>query len=317
MMFQYTVRRTLMAVFLVLGAATVVFVLIHMVPGDVVVAMLGEMSTLTPEQIEAVRHRLGLDLPLHIQYFNWISSVVRGDLQESLVHGRPVMTDVLIRLPRTLELVVVSMALGLSLGIPTGTLAAIRRDSAPDFVLSVVGLMGLSLPSFVMGTLLILVLGLQLRWFPCSGFVSFGDDPVHHLRLLSMPAITLGLGIAAIIMRMTRGSLLEVLQEDYIRTARAKGLNETVVYLRHALKNALIPVVTTAGVSMGSLLGGTVIVESLFSWPGLSSILISAVEHRDYPMVQGVVLVVAGGFVFINLAVDLINAYLDPRIRYE
>lgn len=316
-MFQYTVRRALIAIFLVLGAASVVFVLIHLVPGDVVTSMLGEMSDLNAEQIEAVRHRLGLDLPLHIQYFKWISGVVRGDLHESLVHGRPVMTDVMIRLPRTLELLAVSMALGLGLGIPAGILAAIRRDSTPDFVLSVVGLAGLSLPNFVRGTLLILIFGLQLRWFPCSGFVSFRDDPVHHLRLLSMPAITLGLGIAAIILRMTRSSLLEVLQEDYIRTARAKGLNAMTVYLRHALKNALIPVVTTAGVSMGSLLGGTVIVESLFSWPGLSSILINAVQHRDYPVVQGVVLVIAGGFVFINLAVDLINAYLDPRIRYE
>lgn len=316
-MFQYTVRRILMAFFLILGAATVVFVLIHMVPGDVVTSMLGETTVLTAEQIEAMRHKLGLDLPLHLQYFNWISSVVRGDLQESLVHGRPVATDILARLPRTLELVVVSMVLGLSLGIPAGILAAIRRDGTIDFVLSVVGLAGLSLPSFVTGTLLILVFGLQLRWFPCSGFVPFRDDPVHHLRLLSMPAITLGLGIAATIMRMTRGSLLEVLQEDYIRTARAKGLNEMLIYLRHALKNALIPVVTTAGVSMGSLLGGTVIVESIFSWPGMSSILIGAVAYRDYPLVQGVVLTIAGGFVFINLAVDLINAYLDPRIRYE
>jgi peptide/nickel transport system permease protein len=306
-----------MAFFLILGAATVVFVLIHMVPGDVVTSMLGETTVLTAEQIEAMRHKLGLDLPLHLQYFNWISSVVRGDLQESLVHGRPVATDILARLPRTLELVVVSMVLGLSLGIPAGILAAIRRDGTIDFVLSVVGLAGLSLPSFVTGTLLILVFGLQLRWFPCSGFVPFRDDPVHHLRLLSMPAITLGLGIAATIMRMTRGSLLEVLQEDYIRTARAKGLNEMLIYLRHALKNALIPVVTTAGVSMGSLLGGTVIVESIFSWPGMSSILIGAVAYRDYPLVQGVVLTIAGGFVFINLAVDLINAYLDPRIRYE
>jgi peptide/nickel transport system permease protein len=316
-MIQYTIRRTFLAVFLVLGAATLVFVLIHLVPGDVVTAMLGEMSTLTSDQLQAVRHKLGLDLPFHIQYFKWISGVVRGDLQESLVHGRPVMTDLLTRLPRTLELVVVSMVLGLGLGIPAGMLAAIRRDSPLDFVVSVVGLVGLSLPSFVTGTLLILAFGLQLQWFPCSGFVSFGDNPVYHLRLLCLPAITLGLGIAATIMRMTRASLLEVLQEDYICTARAKGLNEAVVHFRHAMRNALIPVVTTAGVSMGALLGGTVIVESIFSWPGMSSILIRAVSHRDYPVVQGVVLIIAGGFVFVNLAVDLTNACLDPRIRYE
>jgi peptide/nickel transport system permease protein len=180
-----------------------------------------------------------------------------------------------------------------------------------------VGLLGLSLPSFVIGTLLLLIFGLRLRWFPSAGFVPLFEDPLGHLRLLTLPCLTLGLGIAASNMRMTRGSLLEVLQEDYVRTARAKGLNERAVYFRHALKNSLIPVVTTAGVSMGSLLGGTVIVESIFNWPGLSTLLITGVRLRDYPTVQGTVLVIAGGFVFINLAVDVINAYLDPRIRYE
>jgi peptide/nickel transport system permease protein len=306
-----------MAFFLMFGVATVIFILIHLVPGDVVTSMLDETSVLDAEQIAAVRHRLGLDLPLHTQYFKWISGAIRGDLGDSLLHGRPVMKDVVARLPRTLELVAVSMFLAVIIGIPPGIMAAARRDEAPDFVVSVLGLVGLSLPSFVIGTLLLLIFGLRLRWFPSAGFVPLFEDPLGHLRLLALPSITLGLGIASTIMRMTRGSLLEVLQEDYIRTARAKGLSERVVYFRHALRNSLIPVVTTAGVSMGSLLGGTVIVESIFNWPGLSSILITGVRMRDYPTVQGTVLVIAGGFVFINLAVDIINAYLDPRIRYE
>lgn len=316
-MFNYIIRRTLMAFLLMVGVATVIFVLIHLVPGDVVVAMLDETSVMDAEQIAAVRHRLGLDLPLHVQYVTWLSGVARGDLGDSLVSGRPVMKDVMIRFPRTLELVVVSMIWAVAVGIPAGTLAGAKRNQVSDLIVSILGLLGLSLPSFVIGTLLLLVFGLWLRWFPSAGFVPISKDLVGHLRLIVLPSLTLGVGIAATIMRMTRGSLLEVLQEDYIRTARAKGLSEKIVYFRHALRNALVPVITTAGVSMGSLLGGTVIVESIFNWPGLSSMLITGVNLRDYPVVQGTVLVIAGGFVFVNLAVDVINACLDPRIRYE
>ena len=312
---EYILRRLLVAAILVVSVGTLVFLMIRLVPGDVVQVLLAEGNA-SPETIQARRDALGLTRPLPEQYALWLGGLLRGDFGTSLATSRPVGDDLATHLPRTLELVAAGLAIGLALGIPIGVFAAIRRNTWADYLATTTSLVGLSVPNFVWGTLLILVFGLLLRWFPTAGFVSFQDDPQRHLRFLTLPAITLGLTLAAVITRMTRSAMLEVLRQDYIRTALAKGLSNRVVEYRHALKNAMIPVVTITGIEVGSLLGGTVLVEYVFNWPGLSTLLINGAYKRDYPVVQAVVLTIAGTFILVNLLVDVLNAYLDPRIRY-
>ena len=312
---EYILRRLLVAAVLVFSVGTLVFLMIRLVPGDVVQVMLAEGNP-SPEVIQARREALGLTRPLGEQYAVWVGGLLQGDFGRSLATSRPVGGDLATHLPRTLELVGAGLAIGLVLGIPTGVFAAIRRNTWADYLATTTSLVGLSVPNFVWGTLLILVFGLLLRWFPTAGFVSLVDDPQRHLRFLTLPAITLGLTLAAVVTRMTRSAMLEVLRQDYIRTALAKGLSNRVVEYRHALRNAMIPIVTITGIEIGSLLGGTVLVEYVFNWPGLSTLLINAAFKRDYPMVQAVVLTIAGIFILINLLVDVLNAYLDPRIRY-
>jgi len=314
-MSQYIVRRLAMTLVLMLGVASMVFFVIYLIPGDVASIIAGDRAT--PEQVANIRQALGLDRPIYVQYFDWLSRVARGDLGRSLISGRSVMKDLILQLPRTMELMVSAILVAIAIGIPTGVLAAVRRSRAEDRVASTLGLLGLSVPNFVVGTLLALLFGVYLRWLPISGFVPFDQNPIHHLKLLVMPSLALGLSMAGVILRMTRSTMLGVLGEDYIRTARAKGLPERVIRYRHALRNALIPVVSVIGVQAGTLLGGTVIIEFIFNWPGLSSLLIRAIYQRDAPLVQGVILLISGAFILINLAVDLVNSQLDPRIRYE
>ncbi|RMF92316.1 MAG: ABC transporter permease, partial [Nitrospinota bacterium] len=299
--------------------ATIVFFLMHLVPGDVVDVMFGggETGGATAEQMEVVRKALGLDQPLLVQYLRWLARIMRGDLGRSPLSGRLIAPDVLRQLPRTLELALASMCIALLLGIPLGIFAALKANRPLDFVIGTFSLIGLSTPNFVVGTFAILAFGLYLQWLPLAGFVSFTENPWEHLRLLLFPSAALGLSQAAFIIRMTRSAMLEVLRQDYIRTAQAKGVRDVIVHYKHALRNALIPVVTLTGIQMGTLLGGTVVIEYVFSWPGLSTLLINGVWRRDYPMVQAVVLIIAGGFILINLLVDIINAYIDPRIRYD
>jgi peptide/nickel transport system permease protein len=303
-----------MTVVMMLGVASIVFFVIYLIPGDVASIIVGERAT--PEQVAHVRQALGLDRPLYVQYLDWLAKVIRGDLGKSLISGRSVMKDLILQLPRTVELMVSAILLAIGIGIPLGILAAVKRSKAEDRVVSILGLLGLSVPSFVIGTLLALILGVYLRCLPISGFVPFDQDPVHHLQLLFMPSLALGLSMAGVVMRMTRSAMLGVLGEDYIRTARAKGLGERQVRYRHALRNALVPVVSIIGVQAGTLLGGTVIIEFIFNWPGLSSLLLRAIYQRDAPLVQGVILLISGAFILINLMVDLLNSRLDPRIRY-
>jgi len=311
---QYIIRRLIMTVVLMLGVASIVFLVIYLVPGDVATIIAGERATL--EQVAGVRKALGLDRPLHVQYLDWLLKVIRGDMGNSLISGRPVVKDLISQLPRTMELMVSAIFLAVVIGIPAGILAAVRRGRSEDHIVSSLGLLGLSVPSFVIGTLLALILGVYLRWLPISGFVSLDQDPFFHLKLLFMPSLALGLSMAGVVMRMTRSTMLGVLGEDYIRTARAKGLSERVVLYRHALLNALAPVVSIIGVQAGTLLGGTVIIEFIFNWPGLSSLLIRAIYQRDAPLVQGVILFISGAFILINLLVDIVNSRLDPRILY-
>lgn len=313
---RFLLRRLLSTLGLLLVVATIIFFLIHLVPGDPALTIVGEEQA-TPEKLAAVRASLGLDRPLHVQYATWMVNLARGNLGNSLVTGRPVGMDLALRLPRTLELVTAAVALAVLVGIPLGVVAARHPNSRLDVGASVVALLGVSAPVFVTGTLLVLVLSVRWRALPSSGWIALSSDPGGHAALLLMPMVVLSLSMTAVITRMTRSSLLEVILQDFIRTARAKGLPERLVLFRHALRNSLIPVVTVIGVQMGNLLGGSVIVEEVFAWPGVSTYLITGVNQRDYPVVQGVVLVICLAFVLINLAVDLLYGFLDPRIKYQ
>ncbi len=311
-MVKHIVRRLLVAVVLVLGAASLVFVMLHAVPGDPVRVFLGDFAT--EEQIAAVRAKMGLERPLPVQYLDWLGGAVRGDLGQSLAMSLPVSRLIAERLPRTLEVAGVSIMLGLLVGLPIGITAALRRGRPEDVGLTATSLLTLSIPAYVSGTILVLVFAVWLRWLPASGFVNFSDNPVRHMQLLILPCVTLASHLAASIARMTRSSVLEVISQDYVRTARAKGLSERLVLLRHVLRNSLLPVTTIVGLQAGNLLGGTVIVEVIFAWPGLSTLLFRGIETRDFPVVQGCVLVISSLFILITLLVDIVNGALDPRV---
>jgi peptide/nickel transport system permease protein len=312
---RYVVRRLIETAVLVVVVSTIVAVFIHLIPGDPASLIVGDNQN-TPERIAAVRANLGLDRPIYEQYVDWISGVVRGDFGNSLFSGRPIRDDLFKRIPRTLELGGAALLVSIVVGIPCGVIAGRYRNRVPDVLVSSFAILGLSIPVFVIGTLLVLVFSVKWRVFPASGYVAFTDDPIEHLKRLALPAITLGVLSSATIMRMTRSSILEVLGEDYIRTARAKGLKERTVVVGHALRNALIPVITVIGLQMGTLLGGSVLVEYIFNWPGLSTYLITGINQRDYPVVQAVILIISIVFVLINLVTDLLYAVIDPRIKY-
>lgn len=279
--------------------------------------ILGSERTPDPEVLEAVRARLGLDKPLGEQYVNWLADLVQGDLGLSLSNDQPVWDRISARLPRTLELVIGAMLLASTIGVFLGVTAALNWNTPRDSLVNIISAVGMSVPVYVVGTLLVLFFAVQLRWLPNAGYVSAQEDFGEFLRRLTLPMITLSLAPMAIITRTTRSSLLEVRFSDYVRTAYAKGLRSQTVVIRHMLRNAFIPVVTIIGIQMGALLGGTVIVEFIFNWPGLSTLLITSIQRRDYPVVQGIVLVIATLFILINLLVDLLYSWLDPRIRHR
>jgi peptide/nickel transport system permease protein len=304
------------AVVPILGVVSVVvFSLIHLTPGDPVRIMLREEAD--PATVATLRHQLGLDRPLPLQYLTWLGRAVQGELGRSIRTNQPVMDAIRQRAPVTLSLAMAALVVALAIGLPAGILAALRRNSVVDVVATLVAIAGVSLPSFWLAILLILVFSVALGWLPPLGWVSPGRDLVAWAQSLVLPAVTLGVAIAAVVMRMTRASLLEVLELEYVRTARAKGLGEHWVVLRHALQNALIPVVTVVGLQAGALLGGAVITETIFALPGVGRLLVDAIFQRDFPIVQGVVLFLAVNFLLVNLLVDLTYAWLDPRIRYH
>ena len=312
----YVAGRLLTTLGLAWAVATIVFLTLHLVPGDPAELLLST-SGVSPDPIAVaeLRQRLGLDRPLHVQYFTFVEGLLRGDLGRSLIDNHPVAKEIALRLPRTLELVAAAALLALVIGVPAGVYAAVHRGGTFDRVMTGVSALLLSIPVFVLGTLLILLLAQTLRWMPAGGFVPFSRDPAQHLLLLALPAVAIGKGLVAIVFRMMRASVLDVLSRDHVRTARAKGLSQFNVLAHHVVRNAFAPVLTVLGLHMGALLGGTVLVEYVFNWPGLSTPLIRAVEARDYPMVVGIVLTVSGLFLLINLAVDLLYAVLDPRVR--
>ena len=315
-MSRYLAQRLLGAIPTLIGVSLLTFLFIRLIPGDAIAARLGTSTALTPDQLASLRAYFGLDQPLLVQYWNWLSSLFRGDAGYSIRTGRPVLVEIAERLPATLELAAAAALIAIALGIPLGLLSAIRPHSRMDAVARIGGLIGLSLPSFWLGTLIIVLFSLYLRWLPnTSGYVDFVHDPPANLKLQLFPALTLGLALAAATMRMTRSAMLDVLSADYVRTARAKGLRPSTVLRRHVLKNGLIVVVTLLGIQVGQLFGGAVVVEEIFSVPGVGRMLLTAIVQRDYALVQGGVLAIAILFVALNIVVDLLYGYLDPRIR--
>ena len=313
---RYVATRIVTALITALGVATIVFVAMRLVPGGFVQALLGPNTVQQPEVVAAMEKRYGLDQPLIVQYGLWLGNALRGDLGESLRMRTPVSTEIVRRSGITIELTVLATLMSLVFGIPAGVVAALRRNSRVDIGTRVVSLIGLSIPDFVLGTLLIYVVSTRHVGLPISGYIAPSEDLVGHLRSMVLPTVTLGLITTSVVMRVMRSSMVEVLGEPYVVTAHSKGLHPRTVALNHVLRAALIPTVTIVGINMGYLLGGAVIVEELFSLPGLGRYALTGILNRDYPVAQGTVIVGALMFVFANLAADLAYAYLDPRIKY-
>ena len=316
-MWRYILKRTGLSLLLLFTVATILFLSIHLLPGDPALLILGgDTAQPTPEQVAMVRAKLGLDRPLWLQYVSWLRRVGQGDLGHSLMDDRPVARDLMNRLPRTLQLIIPATLVATAVGVPLGMFAARRRGRLADPMASALALTGFSVPVFVTGMLLVALFSLGLGWLPPTGYVPFAEDPGGFLRHLILPVLALSAAPMAITMRMTRSSFLEQSALDYVRTARAKGLPEQSVAWRHVLRNALLPVVTVVGLQVGSMFAGAVLVEYIFSWPGLNTLLLNSLSMRDYPMIQGVVLLAASLFVIVNLVTDLCYAVINPRIRY-
>lgn len=313
-MTTYIIKRLLSMIPVMFLVSLVVFLIVHLTPGDPALVMLGEEAT--PEKLAVLRHQLGLDQPLPVQYATWASRVLQGDLGRSVRTNKPVIEDILSRLPVTVELTIFAMLISLAIAIPTGIISATRRNSAADLLVTTAALIGVSMPNFFLAILLIFIFSLNLRWLPPIGYTPIQQDLVANLRGMILPSITLGAATTAVVARLTRSSLLEVLGQEYIRTARAKGLAERAVILAHAMKSAMIPVVTIVGLQVGGLLGGAIITETLFVLPGIGSLAVNAIFSRDFPVVQGDVLFLSLVFMMTNLVVDILYAFLDPRIRY-
>ena len=314
----FVASRLARTLFLAWLVASIVFLVLHLVPGDPAELLLSSGGAMPdPTAVAELRARLGLDRPILTQYRDFAAGLMRLDLGRSLVDDYSVAAEIALRLPRTLELIGAGALLAVVFGIPAGTYAAMHRGGTFDRVASGLAALLLAVPVFVVGTLLILLMAQALRLMPAGGFVPLAQDPMKHLTLLALPAIAIAKGLTAIVFRMTRSSVLDALSRDYVRTARAKGLSPARVLVHHVVRNALSPVLTVLGLQMGTMLGGTVLVEYVFNWPGLSTPLLRAVEQRDYPMVVGIVLTVSGLFLLINLAMDLLYAVLDPRTRQD
>ncbi len=318
-MLRYLVQRIIAFIPTLLGVSILIFLAIRAVPGDQITAMLGtEAGMLTEQQRASLEEYFGLDKPVLEQYVSWLGNALRGNLGFSVRHGEEVTKLILERFPVTVELALLSVIIALVIGLPIGILAALRHNTSIDLLGRVISMLGLSVPNFVLGTLIIYVLSVVFGILPNSGnYVSFRENPSLNLQQLIFPALAMGFSFAASVMRMTRSSMLEVLGEDYVRTARAKGLHERTVVITHALRNAMIPVVTLIGVEMGYLLGGAFIIEQIFSLPGIGRLAVGAISQRNYALVQGVTLFIALNFVIINLAVDVLYAAIDPRISYD
>ncbi|TQX82791.1 MULTISPECIES: ABC transporter permease [Rhizobium] len=309
-MIGYAIRKLLLAIPTLIAMLTMVFVLVRLVPGDAAVAMLGDRAS--DAALQDLRAQLGLDQPIGVQYLHFLSDMITGNFGRSMVSGRTVFEEVALVLPYTLELAVAAMLIGAMFGIPLGIIAAVRRNQWPDYVSRFLSLLGLSFPGFVSAILLLLAFAVWLQWLPVMSRAS--SDPISHLRNLLLPAINLGLIMTAYIARVTRSSMLDVMGEDYIRTARAKGVHPRTLILRHALGNALIPIVTVVGLYFGTLIGNSVLTEIVFTRPGLGKLILGALQSRDYTMLQALMVVFATFVILVNTITDLIYAYVDPRV---
>jgi len=313
----YLIRRLATALVLLWVVASVVFFSIYVLPGDPAHVILGGMdANPTPEQLRAVREKLGLDRPAVTRYVEWLTHAIRGDFARSLITDRPVAADLLVRLGRTLQLIVPAITIAVAVGVPTGVFAARRRGTVYDPLASAVTLLGFSVPVFVVGPMLVYVFALWLRVLPSGGYVHPMEQPTAYLTYLVMPALALAAGPMATTMRMARSAVLEQLPLDYVRTARSKGLADPSVLGRHVLRNALLPVLTIVGLQVGAMFAGSVIVEAIFNWPGMNAFLLQAIGVRDYPVIQAIVFTASGLFITINFMTDVGYAVLDPRIRY-
>ena len=313
----YVLRRLLLVVPTLFGASVLVFALMRLIPGDVVDVMLGSDVVMNPAERAILRAMFGVDQPLHIQYLRWLGSVLQGHFGTSLRTTQPVLDMIFQRVGITVELALLSVVLSAVVAVPLGMMAAIRRNGATDLAAHTVTLLGLSMPYFWVASLLLLASSALLQWSPSLIWVSPFERPLTNLSQIALPVLSLSAGLMAIVMRMARSAMLEVLDQDYIRTARAKGVRERGVMVRHALRNAAIPIITVIGLQTGYLLGGAVVIEQIFGLPGIGLMILDGIYQRDYPVVQGAVLFVAVVFVVVSLLVDLTYAFLDPRIRYH
>lgn len=313
-MIRYTLKRLLLAVPTLLAMLTAVFVLVRLVPGDPAAAMLGDQAS--AQALAALRNQLGLNLPLHTQYLHFLADVLSGNLGRSLANGHSVLREVAAVLPWTLQLTVAAIVIGIGLGLPLGIWAALRRNAWPDYLTRLLSLAGLSFPAFVSGILMLLAFAIELDWFPVIGSSTSGN-PWGQWRGLVLPAFNLGLIMTAYVTRVTRSSMLSVLGEDYIRTARAKGLRPAQLILRHALRNALIPILTVVGLYFGTLIGNSVLTEIVFNRPGIGKLILGALNSRDYTLLQGLMIVFACCVIVVNLVTDLAYAWVDPRVKFK
>jgi len=319
-MLQYSVQRLALFVPTLLLVSVLVFILMRIVPGDPALLILigteDGSGTYTQEELDKVRHEIGTDRPLVVQYGSWIWGLARGDLGQSVWDGTPVVDELKKRLPVTLELAVLSMIIATVIAIPLGVISAVKQDTWIDYAVKVYTVLGVAAPTFWIGILTIMALAFWFNWLPPLDFVRLWEDPLTNGKQLIFPALVLGYHDTAFIARLTRSAMLEVLREDYVRTARSKGLGERVVISRHALKNALLPVVTVAGLQFGALMGGVILIESIFLIPGVGSLLIDSLQRRDFPIIQALIMLTAVIVLSINMVVDLLYGWLDPRVRY-
>jgi peptide/nickel transport system permease protein len=309
------VRKLFTALVQLYIIATLVFSLMYVMPGDPVRLLLGTDSNPSPEAIAAMRSKLGLDQPVLTQYAHWLRDMLHFEFGQSVFDGYPIINYIRSSLPNTLELALGAILVAIVIGVPLGIVSALRRGTPIDAVSTSVSTVGMSVPVYILGALFVVLFSLHLHWLPSSGYMDFARNPVEHFRRLVLPAFTLGFGLSASISRMTRSSMLDILSRDFVRTLRAKGMPERLIVWRHVLRNAAIPIVTIIGLQLGNLMGGTVLVEAMFNWPGLSTLLVDAVSKRNYPLVQGGILTIAALYILINLGVDLLYGLLDPRIR--
>jgi peptide/nickel transport system permease protein len=316
-MLKYFLKRLALLIPIVFGVTVVVFVTMRLLPGDVASAMLGNSASASPERLAQLRAQLGLDRPMYEQYADWVSKAVRGDLGASMLSSGPVSPEIMRRLPVTIELALFSILAAMVFGVPLGVLSAMNQNTRFDVVTRLASLVWLSVPGFWVATILVLLASLYVPSWPTLGYVEFRTDPIGNLKTMVLPTIALSAYVVGGTLRMTRSAMLEVLRLDYITAARARGGPERVVVFKHALKNALIPVITLIGLYLGSLLGGAVLIETIFTLPGLGKLLIDAIQGRDYPLVQGTVLFLATSVVLVNLLVDMLYGAIDPRVRYD